>query len=290
MKGRDAFVLMPTGGGKSLCYQLPAWCLPGLAVVISPLLSLIEDQVQSLTKLGVGATFLDSRDFAKGSDTYRSIKYDMQAHGGIKLLYVTPEKLRHSTSVRSLLVGLDKASLLSRFVIDEAHCLSDWGHDFRPDYNALGKLRQDHPNVPIMALTATANEKVVMDAIKVLGMKNPYLYRSSFNRSNLRYEVRKKDNKTPDNVADYIASRASDSGVIYCLSRKDCEKLCDTLNEKLRSRLGITSSVTVSIYHAELDTAERTRRHHAWVSQLLLLVLLLLLLLLLYICNELYLF
>ena len=112
----------------------------------------------------------------------------MQAHGGIKLLYVTPEKLRHSASVRSLLVGLDKASLLSRFVIDEAHCLSDWGHDFRPDYNVLGKLRQDHPNVPIMALTATANEKVVMDAIKVLGMKNPYLYRSSFNRPNLRYD------------------------------------------------------------------------------------------------------
>jgi len=264
-EGRDVFVLMPTGGGKSLCYQLPAWCCPGLSVIVSPLLSLIEDQVQSMTKLGVESVFLSSAQDYEGQqrDIVQRLR-ETPFHGGIKLLYITPEKLVHSGVLQGILKNLARRNMISRFVVDEAHCLSEWGHDFRPDYNQLGCLRQDYPDVPIMALTATANDKVVKDAMKVLGMKRPYLFSSSFNRPNLSYEVRKKDGKTIDIMADYVARRSHESGVIYCLSRKDCEKLSDDIQEKLRNK-GIRD-VQVSYYHAELDINERQRRHHAWLT------------------------
>lgn len=262
--GRDVFVLMPTGGGKSLCYQLPAWCCPGLAVIISPLLSLIQDQVQSMTKVGVRSVFLSSKqDFeTEQKDILDELKHNTTAHGGIKLLYLTPEKLSHSNSMMNILRNLYQRGLLSRFVVDEAHCLSDWGHDFRPDYNQLGLLRREFPNTPLMALTATANEKVVNDAIRALGMRNEYRYRSSFNRKNLHYEVRKKDGKVVDAIAAYIATKPRESGVVYCLSRKNCEDVARKLQEKLREKG--CRGIDVSFYHANLDQVERDRRHHAW--------------------------
>ena len=264
IRGQDVFVLMPTGGGKSLCYQLPAWCCPGLAVIISPLLSLIQDQVQSLIRLGVDSVFLaSSQDYETEQREITQRLNHTTPHGGIKLLYITPEKLTNSAHMQSLLRKLHNKRLISRFVVDEAHCLSDWGHDFRVDYMRLDMLRREYPGVPLMALTATANEKVVNDAIRALGMKNEYRYKSSFNRPNLHYEVRKKDSKTIDQIAEYISKRPNVSGVVYCLSRKDCEKMADQLQEKVRKHPGC-SRVRVSYYHAEVEPHERERRHREW--------------------------
>jgi bloom syndrome protein len=264
ISGRDVFVLMPTGGGKSLCYQLPAWCCPGVAIIVSPLLSLIQDQVQSMTKVGVRSVFLNSKqDYeTEQKDILQELEHNTPAHGGIKLLYLTPEKLTHSTSMKRILRKLYERGLLSRIVVDEAHCLSDWGHDFRPDYNQLGKLRREFPNTPLMALTATANEKVVNDAIRALGMRNEYTYRSSFNRKNLHYEVRKKDGKVVDAIADHIATKPRESGVVYCLSRKNCEDVAKKLQGKLREKG--CGHIRVSFYHAQVEQTERDRRHHAW--------------------------
>jgi bloom syndrome protein len=264
IQGRDVFVLMPTGGGKSLCYQLPAWCCPGLTVVVSPLLSLIQDQIQSMNKLGVESVFLAStQDYAtEQADINRRLK-EVTPHGGIKLLYITPEKLTNSNQMKSMLTNLDKRNLISRFVVDEAHCLSDWGHDFRPDYMKLGILRSEFPKVPLMALTATANEKVVNDAIRALNMRNEFRYKSSFNRPNLHYYVYKKDGKTLDSIAKYISGRRNDSGVVYCLSRKDCETVSKKLEDLVRKKAGC-HNVRVSFYHAELNAHEREKRHREW--------------------------
>jgi bloom syndrome protein len=169
-----------------------------------------------MTKLGVESVFLaSSQDYeSEQKDITRRLNA-VSANDGVKLLYLTPEKLSNSNMMQGLLRRLHRNNLISRFVVDEAHYLSDWGHDFRPDYNTLGMLRREYPGVPLMALTATVNEKVVNDAIRALDMRNEFRYKSSFNRPNLQYEVRTKDGKTINSIADYISKRPNESGVIF---------------------------------------------------------------------------
>ncbi|KAJ1454991.1 hypothetical protein M885DRAFT_484002 [Pelagophyceae sp. CCMP2097] len=257
MAGKDAFCLMPTGGGKSLCYQLPAWCAPGLSVVFSPLVSLIQDQVDSMNESGVRAAAFGRFDSGAASDVLGELNR-LQPHGELKLLYLTPEKFAHSAAAVRALQSLARRGLLSRFVIDEAHCVSSWGHDFRPDYLALKRLRTEFPRVPIMALTATADDRVVKDISQVLGLRRDT--RASFNREKLVYEVRPKTSKIKaiTEIEAFVQARLDKSGLIYCLSRRDCEVVCEAIQKAVGRRN------FCSFYHADLDITEREIRQRKW--------------------------
>ena len=246
LEGRDVFALLPTGGGKSMCFQLPALVRPGLTVVVSPLIALMKDQVDALTAIGAPATFLNSSlESGEGRSRLRGL-YE----GNYRLLYVAPERL--------LLSGfLDEAQRwnVNQIAIDEAHCISEWGHDFRPEYRKIAQLRTAFPTVPMMALTATATGRVRDDIIRLLGLQEPRTYVASFNRPNLSYRVVPK--KTPyEQIRSYLRSHPDDSGIVYCMARKTTELVADQLK---------ADGIAARPYHAGLAPEDRSKNQELFL-------------------------
>src|SRR5690242_832193 len=264
LAGEHCFVVMPTGGGKSLCYQLPSFIrsgkTSGVSIVVSPLLSLMEDQVQSaMTRFGVQACLINGQT---PSDEKKVIMDYLEKENDpgkfIQLLYVTPEMLNKNQRMISAFQRLYNKGHLARIVIDEAHCVSQWGHDFRPDYKALGDVVRQFPGVPIMALTATATQLVRADVRSNLGIENGHMFSQSFNRPNLSYEVLPKGKGMVNTFADLIKERyPRKSGIIYCLSRKNCEDVAQKLTD-----LGVRAYH----YHAGMGADERSEVQKKWQS------------------------
>ncbi|XP_023643239.1 ATP-dependent DNA helicase Q-like 4B [Capsella rubella] len=254
MSGCDVFVLMPTGGGKSLTYQLPALICAGITLVISPLVSLIQDQIMNLLQTNIPAASLSAgMEWAEQLEILQELSSENSKY---KLLYVTPEKVAKSDSLLRHLESLNSRSLLTRFVIDEAHCVSQWGHDFRPDYQGLGVLKQKFPNIPVLALTATATASVKEDVVQALGLANCVVFRQSFNRPNLWYSVVPKTNKCLEDIDSFIKENHFDEcGIIYCLSRMDCEKVTDSLQAFGRN---------AAFYHSNMDPGKRAFVQKKW--------------------------
>src|SRR6266403_3700587 len=246
LSDRDVFALLPTGGGKSLCFQLPALLRDGVTIVVSPLIALMKDQVDALRTSGIAATFLNST--LAGSESRERLRG--LDRNQFRLLYVAPERLMMENFLERALNWN-----IGQIAIDEAHCISDWGHDFRPEYRELKKLRTHFPDVPIMALTATATERVRDDIIKQLKLRHPRCYVASFNRPNLTYRVLAKSSAYQQ-VLDFIRARPNESGIVYCASRKSS----DALAEKL-TRDGIKALP----YHAGMESKERTRNQEAFL-------------------------
>jgi ATP-dependent DNA helicase RecQ len=242
LANRDVVAIMPTGGGKSLCFQLPALLQPGLTVVVSPLISLMQDQVVALQARGIAATFLNS---TLGWQEIRARESDI-LQGKTKLLYIAPERLLSPKGLE-LLDSVKAKVGISRLAIDEAHCVSEWGHDFRPEYRQLGTLRLRYPDLPILALTATATHRVRKDIIQQLSLQNPEINISSFNRPNLYYEVLNKEKQSYNQLLQLI-KRQTGSGIIYCLSRKKVEEIAFRLQK---------DRILALPYHAGMSDNER---------------------------------
>ncbi|KAF8906041.1 P-loop containing nucleoside triphosphate hydrolase protein [Gymnopilus junonius] len=253
--GRDVFVLMPTGGGKSLCFQLPGVCASGktqgVTVVVSPLLALMKDQVDSLIKKQVNALLSNAETV--GEDWQLLVRNERKP----KLWYVTPEKLRDSPKVNEILSILYREKKLARFVIDEAHCISTWGQDFRDAYTSLGSLREKYPSVPIMALTATANKRTVKDIVTQLKLKDQASFSQSFNRPNLKYLVQRKKPDSPIiEIVEFIQTKhRGEGGVIYCNTRAKCESVAEVLRSK---------GLSAAHFHAGMSTQEKDHTVCSW--------------------------
>jgi ATP-dependent DNA helicase RecQ len=246
LAGKDVFAVLPTGGGKSLCFQLPALARPGLTVVVSPLIALMKDQVDALQAAGVAATFLNS-SLAAGESRPRLRGLH---NGEFRLLYVAPERLMLSGFVADL-----QKWNVNLFAIDEAHCISEWGHDFRPEYRQIASLRTQFPDVPVLALTATATERVRGDIERQLNLCNPRRYVASFNRPNLTYRVSAKSDSYGQ-ILDFIRARGRESGIIYCQARKTTENL---------ARKFSADGIPAAPYHAGLDPAARSQNQEAFL-------------------------
>jgi ATP-dependent DNA helicase RecQ len=243
LQDRDLLIIMPTGGGKSLCFQLPALLKPGLTVVVSPLIALMQDQVDALQDNGIGATFLNS---SLSWEDVRSREFAI-LKGKIKLLYVAPERLLGEKFL-PFLEQVRSQIGISAFAIDEAHCVSEWGHDFRPEYRQMKQLRQRYPDVPILALTATATGRVRQDIIQQLTLKQPGIHVASFNRPNLYYEVQPKQRQSYNQLLKQVRSHKG-SGIIYCLSRRKVDEIAFRLQQ---------DGISALPYHAGLSDEDRS--------------------------------
>jgi ATP-dependent DNA helicase RecQ len=251
LEGRDVLAIMPTGGGKSLCFQLPALMRPGVCIVVSPLIALMQDQVRQLEDNGIDATFINS-SLERAEVSRRLARLQ---RGELKLLYVAPERLLQSEFQGEVLRKLQDTHGISSWVIDEAHCVSEWGHDFRPEYRQLDRLRAQFPDVPIAAFTATATERVRKDIVQQLALREPRIHVSSFNRPNLYYAVRPKNAATYPELLE-LARRDSGAGIVYCLSRKRVDELATSLQG---------DGIRALPYHAGLGPETRRDNQEAFI-------------------------
>ncbi|MDD2962652.1 MAG: DNA helicase RecQ [Bacteroidales bacterium] len=253
LDGNDVFVIMPTGGGKSLCYQLPAIMSPGTAIIISPLIALMKNQVDNIRNFGAEIGIAHFLNSSLSRQEIAQVKADLQS-GKTKLLYVAPESLTKEDNIEFF-----KSINISFYAIDEAHCISEWGHDFRPEYRRLRPIIEAiGQDVPVMALTATATPKVQHDIQKNLNMLDAVVYKSSFNRSNLYYEVRQKTDNVTKDIIKYIKQNQGKSGIIYCLSRKKVEELSETL---------VVNGIKALPYHAGLDSPVRRKNQDMFLME-----------------------
>jgi ATP-dependent DNA helicase RecQ len=222
LEGKNTFVIMPTGGGKSMCYQLPALLMEGTAIIVSPLIALMKNQVDAIRYVSDNGSVAHFMNSSLSKHEITQVKKDIVS-GVTKMLYVAPESLTKQENIDFL-----SSVNVSFFAIDEAHCISEWGHDFRPEYRRLREIFEKISNVPIIALTATATPKVQLDIQKNLNMLDATLYKASFNRDNLFYEIRPK-REVEKQIIKYVKSHANESGIIYCLSRKKVEEIAELL-------------------------------------------------------------
>lgn len=259
MSGRDCILIMPTGGGKSLCFQIPALLSPGITLVVSPLLALMEDQVMALERLSYPVAMMSAS--TSKSESFKIMKGIVDSEPAFKLLYVTPEKVAKSKTLMSKLEQAYRKEKFSRLVIDEVHCCSQWGHDFRPDYKYLGIMKRQFPKVPILGLTATASATIVADVQSMLAIEDCLVLRAPLDRPNLRYEVHSKPAGQADvleAIADLILSRfRGHSGIVYCFSVKETEEVAAGLRQK---------GIKADRYNATMPAQERSIVHCRWTS------------------------
>ncbi len=252
LDGHDTFVLMPTGGGKSLCYQLPALIMDGTAVVISPLIALMKNQVDAMRRFANDDSIAHFLNSSLNKVAIEEVKEDIR-NGKTKILYVAPESLNKDENIEFL-----RNNKISFYAIDEAHCISEWGHDFRPEYRRIKPITEKIGKAPVIALTATATPKVQLDIQKTLGMSDATTFRSSFNRQNLYYEVRQKTDNVEKDIIKFIKNNPGKSGIIYCLSRKKVEDLAETLR---------LNDISALAYHAGMDTAVRNENQDKFLME-----------------------
>lgn len=251
MAGHDTFVLMPTGGGKSLCYQLPALMMEGVAVIVSPLIALMKNQVDAMRAFSMDEGIAHFINSSLNKTAIAKVREDVIS-GKTKLLYFAPESLTKEDNIKLL-----QNVKVSFYAIDEAHCISEWGHDFRPEYRRIRPIIQEICEAPVIALTATATPKVQLDIQKNLGMSNAKVFKSSFNRDNLYYEVRSKGDITKD-IIKFIKQHSGKSGIIYCLSRKKVEEIADLLR---------VNGISVMPYHAGMDATLRADTQDKFLNE-----------------------